>query len=302
MSESRAGGAPPAQELQRAGGIQKPGSCNVVTIAADASLSLARHKRRAHFASLVDRRGEHHITSWYDYFAATAARPVLARLDAYADPLLIAGCDWSAATAIARLFKRLPTFADSSWVHDDELDGALLLAGLQRGPTEGRHCFQTTFVRERYREYFAHEHYRLVWIVREPRAAVRSLLGQPALPRRTALGLAAKSTTGPGASRLEKACATYVATTLQTLELAERLGKRIAVVDYDELVADRARLLPALCQFASVTCDSRVLRHLHGKSVRKGALVSWEAAIVDELALPAYRRARLAVTSSRAHG
>jgi hypothetical protein len=177
------------------------------------------------------------------------------------------------------------------------------LTGLQQGPTDGRHCFQTTFVRERYREYFAHEHYRLVWIVREPRAAVRSLLGhQRALPRRTALGLAAKSTSGHGASRLEKACATYVATIRQTLELAERLGERIAVVDYDELVADRARLLPALCRFASVNCDSRVLRHLHGKSVRKGLLASWEAAIVDELALPAYRRARLAATLSLAHG
>jgi hypothetical protein len=274
----------------------------VVTIAADASLRLARHKRRAHFASLVDRRGEHHITSWYDYYAATAHRPVLARLDDYPDALLIAGCDWSAATAITRLFKRLPTFADSSWDHDDELDGALLLAGLQQGPTDGRHCFQTTFVRERYREYFAHERYRLVWIVREPRAAVRSLLGQRALPRRTALGLAAKSASGQGASRLEKACATYVAAVRQTLELAERLGERVAVVDYDDLVADRARLLPALCRFASVSCDSRVLRHLHGKSVRKGALASWEAAIIDELALPAYRRARLAATLSLAHG
>ena len=275
----------------------------MVTIATDASLGLARHKRRAHFASLVDRRGEHHITSWHGYYTATAHRPALAHLDDYPNALLIAGCDWSAATAITRLFKRLPTFADSSWVHDDELDGALLLSGLQQGPTDGRHCFQTTFVRERYREYFAHERYRLVWIVREPRAAVPSLLDhQRVLPRRTALGLTAKSASGQGASRLEKACATYVATIRQTLELAERLGERIAVVDYDELVADRARLLPALCRFASVNCDSRVLRHLHGKSVRKGALASFEAAIVDELALPAYRRARQAATLSLANG
>jgi hypothetical protein len=275
-----------------------------VTIAADASLRAARHKRRAHFASLVDRRGDFHITSWHGFHEATANRPVLARLDAYPDALLIAGCDWSAATAITRLFKRLPCFADSSWAHDDELDGALLLAGLQDGPTEGRHCFQTSFVRERYREYFAHDHHRLVWIVREPRAAVRSLLGlrQRTLPQRKALGLTPKSSSGQGASRLEKACATYVATIRQTLELKERLGERVAVVDYDELVGDRARLLPALCRFAAVSCDSRVLRHLHGKSVRKGELASWEAAIVDELALPAYRRARLAATLSFAHG
>ena len=134
----------------------------------------------------------------------------------------------------------------------------------------GRHCFQTTYVRERYREYFAHHDYRLVWIVREPRAAVRSLLGdgQRSLPRRTTLGLAGKSTGGQLVSRLEKACAAYVASIRQTVELKERLGERMVVVDFDELVADRVRLLPALCRFAAVPCDSRVLRHLHGKSVR----------------------------------
>jgi hypothetical protein len=275
----------------------------VVTIAADASLRVARHKRRAHFASLVERRGEHHITSWHDYYAALGERPRLACLDDYADALLIAGCDWPAVTAITRLFKRLPGFADSSWEHDDELDGALLLGGLQEGPTDGRHCFQTSFVRERYREYFAHDGYRLVWIVREPRAAVRSLLGvrQRALPRRTALGLAPKSAAGQGASRLEKACATYVATIRQTIELKDQLRERMAVVDYDELARDRARLLPALCRFAAVACDSRALRHLHGKSVRPPALATWEASIIDELALPAYRRARLSATLSLAH-
>jgi hypothetical protein len=275
----------------------------VVTIAADASLRVARYKRRAHFASLVDRRGGYHITSWHDYYAAIADRPRLACLDDYADALLIAGCDWSATTAITRLFKRLPCFADSAWEHDDELDGALLLAGLQEGPTAGRHCFQTSFLRERYREYFAHADYRLVWIVREPRAAVRSLLclRQRALPRRTALGLTPKSGAGQGASRLEKACATYVATIRQTVELKEHLRERMAVVDYDELARDRARLLPALCRFASVGCDSRVLRHLHGKSVRPAPLASWEASIIDELALPAYRRARLTATLGLPH-
>jgi hypothetical protein len=216
--------------------------------------------------------------------------------------LLLAGCDWSAGTAVTRLYQRLPDFVESSWDHDDELDGALLLAGLQQGPTGGRHCFQTSFVRDRYREYFAHEHCRLVWIVREPRAAVRSLLSQQKiLPRRTALGLAPKSAGGQGASRLEKACATYLAAIRQTFELRERLGARIAVVDYDELARDRARLLPALCRFASVGCDSHVLRHLHGKSVRKGTLASWEGTIIDDLALPAYRRARLASTLSFPH-
>ena len=287
--------------------IQQPlGIAHVVTIAADASLrlALARDKRRAHLTQLVHRRGDHGISSWSDFYSAMGDQPFLAKLDEYPAALLIAGCDWSATTAITRLFKRLPCFADSSWDHDDELDGALLLAGRRDRPTGGRPCFQTTYVSDRYREYFAHDDFKLVWIVREPRAAVRSLLATRgrALPARNVLGLAGKSAGGQGASRLEKACAAYVASIRQTIELKERLGQRIAVVDYDELAADRNRLLPALCRFAEVGCDAHVLRHLHGKSVRKGALASFEAAIVDQLALPSYRRARAAATLSLAHG
>jgi hypothetical protein len=96
--------------------------------------------------------------------------------------------------------------------------------------------------------------------------------------------------------------AAYLASIRQTLEIKERLGERVAVVDYDELAADRNRLLPALCRFAAVSCDVRVLRHLHGKSVRKGPLASFEATIVESRALDAYRRARAAATLSLAHG
>ncbi len=271
----------------------------MVTIAADAALRLARHKRRAHFTELVHRRGDPRITSWPDFYTAMADQPLLARLDDYRDALLIAGCDWSAVTAVTHLFKRLPGFADSSWSHDDELGGALLLAGLRPHAASGRPCFQTTYLGERYREYFAHEDFKLVWIVREPRAAVRSLLS------RRDRGLAPRTPSkseGQGASRLEKACASSVASIRQTLELKEQLGERVAVIDYDELSADRNRLLPALCRFASVGCNASLLRHLHGKSVRKGVLASFEAAIVDQLTLPAYRRARCAATLSVAHG
>jgi hypothetical protein len=275
----------------------------VVTIAADAALRLARYKRHTHFAELVRSRGDPGITSWPDFYAATANQPLLAKLDDYRDALLIAGCDWSAVTAITHLFKRLPGFADSSWSHNDELDGALLLAGLHPTRTPARSCFQTTYLSERYREYLAHEHFKLVWIVREPRATVHSLLSsrERASARWPAHLLAAKSE-GPRASRLEKACAAYIASIGQMLELKERLGERLAVVDYDELSADRNRLLPALCRFASVGCSPNLLRHLHGKSVRKGALASFEAAIVDRLTTSVYRRARCAGTLSVAHG
>jgi hypothetical protein len=84
----------------------------VVTIAADAALRLARYRRRAHFSELAHQLVDGEITSWAEFYAAVADRPLLARLDDYRDPLLIDGCDWLAVTAIAHLFTRLHGFAD----------------------------------------------------------------------------------------------------------------------------------------------------------------------------------------------
>ena len=231
------------------------------------------------------------VASWPRFHAATAGRALFARLGDYPAALLIAGCDRPATTAITRMFKRVPCFAGSDWGHDDELEGALLLAGLREPQHSERHCFQTSYVGARYAEYFAHADFRLIWLVREPRAAVFSLLGERQRARPTSAEPADDQPTSTGGSRLEQACATYIATVRQTLELKQRLGKRIAVIDYDALIADRARLLRALCRFAAVEYDQRLLGHLHGKSTRRGILASWEAAIVDSRALPAYRRA-----------
>jgi hypothetical protein len=276
----------------------------VVTIAADAALRLTRYSRRAHFTELAHRGANSEITSWPDFYAALADRPLLAKLDDYRDALLIAGCDWSAVTAITHLFKRLHGVADSAWSPNDELDGALLLAGLcPRRHASDRPCFQTTYLGERYREYLAHDQFKLVWIVREPCAAVHSMLSRRERERTPypAFALPGNSPR-QGASRLEKACTAYAASIRQMLELKERLGERMTVVDYDELSADRNRLLPALCRFASVSYDANLLRHLHGKSVRKGTLASFEVAIVEQLAMPVYRRARCVETLSVAHG
>ena len=142
-------------------------------------------------------------------------------------------------TAITRLFKRLPCFADSSWGHDDELDGALLLAGLRRGPDGGPPLLSD--------ELRARALPRILraratsgscgsCASRAPPCARCSATSSEPCRARTALGLGRQIGGGQGMSRLEKACATYVASIRQTLELKERLGERIAVVDYDELV------------------------------------------------------------------
>jgi hypothetical protein len=247
------------------------------------------------------------IRSWPAFHAIVkqSGRPLLAKLDDYEDPILVAGCQRSGTTALTRLLKRADGMVDHAFGHDDELDGALLLAGhATRGP-HGRHCFQTTYLNDRFREYFQHGGFRLIWMLREPRSVVYSMLNnwkRGALNRLfDACGaqvLAAAGERSPfrdgwlGPSRLAKACASFVAKTAQTFELCERLGARIAVVDYDELVANKLTLLPRLCDFAGVAYDSRLAGALHDRSIgKRERLRASDAAHVDAFCSAVYEQA-----------
>jgi hypothetical protein len=161
-----------------------------------------------------------------------------------------------------------------------------------------------------------HADFRLIWMVREPRSVVYSMLHnwkRGALNRLYEACGSAHYQTPPaarsmmtdwiGPSRLDKACASYMAKTEQTHELRKRLGDRIMIVDYDDLVLHREVLLPRLFEFAGVELNSHLFKRLHGNSVRKGNnLAEWEATRVAALCAPAYRRARAACTIGSAHG
>jgi hypothetical protein len=227
--------------------------------------------------------------------------PLLKTLDDYSDPILVAGCQRSGTTALARLLKRPDGMIDHAFGHDDELDGALLLAGYATRGTEGRHCFQTTYLNDRVGEYFEHDDFRLIWMLREPRSVVYSMLNnwkRGALNRLfDACGAEVLAQVDPapsllGPSRLAKACSSYVAKTAQTFELRARLGSRIAVVDYDELVANKQSLLPKLCAFVGLPYDARLADALHGRSVgKRNQLNAGDAEYVDRFCSSVYRRA-----------
>lgn len=256
------------------------------------------------------------IRSWAAFQAIVKqpARPLLATLDDYSDPILVAGCQRSGTTALARLLKRPEGMIDHAFGHDDELDGALLLAGYATRGTDGRHCFQTTYLNDRVGEYFEHHDFRLIWMLREPRSVVYSMLNnwkRGALNRLfDACGaeVLAKSDPAPsvsntwlGPSRLAKACSSYVAKTAQTFELRERLGPRIAVVDYDELVANKEALLPKLCEFLGLAYEPQLGAALHARSVgKRDQLGARDAAYVDWFCSGVYDRALTLRTISAA--
>jgi len=248
------------------------------------------------------------IRSWAAFHSVVKQpdRRLLTKLDDYMAPILVAGCQRSGTTALARLLKRAAGIVDHAFGHDDELDGALLLAGHATLALDGRQCFQTTYLNDRYPEYFEHDNFKLIWMLREPRSVVYSMLNnwkRGALNRLfDACGAEVFAQTGGGQpfnsswlgpSRLAKACASYVAKTAQTFTLAERLGERMAVIDYDELVAHKHTMLPKLCAFVDVPYGTHLADALHDRSVNKrNRLGDRDAEHVDRFCLNVYTKAQ----------
>lgn len=252
-------------------------------------------------------RSRRPITSWAQFHRVVKRpdQPLLERLDDYGDSILIAGCQRSGTTALTRLLRQSQDLADFRLGHDDELDGALMLAGYVERFKDERHCFQTTYLNDRFHEYFEHDDFRLIWILREPESVVYSMLhswklgalnrlydacGQHSVRGRRGTG-AVRDWLRP--SRLEKACASYTAKTEQTFELRRILGDRMLIVDYDELVQHKEAMLPRVYEFLDLEFDPALLGYLHQRSLRKGSrLRRHQAKAVDEVCGPVYRDAR----------
>lgn len=248
------------------------------------------------------------VRTWAQ-FHRVVKRPgneLLGRLDEFGDTILVSGCQRSGTTALTHAISETEGSAHYVFGHDSELDGALLLAGCVARFTSGRHCFQTTYLNDRFAEYLFHESFRLIWVLREPRSVIYSMLHnwrRAALnrlyascgnARLDALHHEASSMLDRwmGPSRLDKACASYVAKTEQVFVLHRELKGRMLVVDYDELVARPDFTLRHICKFADVPFDRKLADHLHGRSSRRGdRLTSWQASRVDDACTSVYRTA-----------
>jgi hypothetical protein len=202
--------------------------------------------------------------------------PLLAHLSRFRKAILVAGCQRSGTTAVTRILREALEMPDLTFTKDDELDAALILNGAVPFETNARCCFQTTYINDHFREYFEHNDYKLIWIIRRPEAVVRSMLfnwRRGALNRLfRACGRHALDDQGVrrfryfgthGFSRLEMACLSFNVKTLQLHEIAAKLGpERLYILDYDDLISRSDTLLPAIFSFASVPYDTRLLRRL----------------------------------------
>ena len=118
------------------------------------------------------------IDSWGRFEKIVRASDVklLTKLDNFQDSILVAGCQRSGTTALSRLITASDGMVDFTFGKDDELDAALILSGYVNYTNKGRHCFQTTYLNDSYPEYFAHQGYKLIWVVRNPSSVIYSML------------------------------------------------------------------------------------------------------------------------------
>lgn len=231
---------------------------------------------------------------------------LLARLPRFPDAVLVAGCQRSGTTVVTRILREAIGMGRPGFTRDDELDAALILSGAVGYEPATRCCFQTTYLNDHLGEYFEHDDYRLVWIVRNPEAVVTSMLvnwRRGALNRLfRACGVRALDEQGLrrfqrfgtyGFRRIEMACLSYNVKTAQVHELAARLGRdRLFVLDYDVLIDARESALPAIFRFASIAYDDRFVSKLRaGGAARKSPLREATRTMIRDRCDGEYRKA-----------
>jgi hypothetical protein len=190
---------------------------------------------------------------------------------------------------------------------DDELDAALILSGWMTFNSLGRHCFQTTYLNNSYLEYFEHNDYKLIWVLRNPASVIYSMLynwNRGALNRlfhhcgSTHLDekeFARYQRFGAlMIPKLVRACLSYNAKLSQIFEIHKRLEKeRIYIIDYDALTKNKDRILPEIYGHINLPYKSEYADKLHSSSIDKAdSFYIKNRGLIDGLCKPIYEQAR----------
>jgi hypothetical protein len=231
------------------------------------------------------------------------------RIHEFPGAVLISGCQRSGGTMLASIISRSDGMVDFSWSKDDELDGAQILSGYKSyNKLDGRYCFQTTYVNECYPEYFQNDQtFKVIWLLRNPYSVIYSLLhnwsnfalnelfcscGSELLPEMRRLRY--ERFGHFGIKKLERACYSYNAKTLQAFKLLDNLGAgRVMVIDYNDLVKNKHDMLPKIYNFIDLAYQPRYAESISTLSLEKAnRLSSRERSLTDELCMPVYENAK----------
>jgi hypothetical protein len=248
------------------------------------------------------------ITTWnqFNKEIRTSNRPLLKTLSEFQNPILVTGCQRSGTTMLAEIIGQSEGLTSYKFTPDSELDAALILSGYESIKAEGRYCFQTTYLNEKYYEYYEHEvGQKIIWLVRNPFSVVYSILyNWNNTPNRLFSSCGVNQLRGMdfiryklfglnGISLLRQACWGYVGKTFQMFELRERYGQdSLIVVDYDDLVIRKNILLPALYNFLGLKYSPMYGKKIHNKSLAKvNKLTDKERRVITSICQPIYTKA-----------
>lgn len=254
------------------------------------------------------------VANWREFTAVVRSKPdkLLKRLPDFPEAVLVAGCQRSGTTMLARILTQSDGMVNY-WVgNDDELDAALILSGTMPHEPGGRYCFQTTYLNDRYQEYFDHiDSTHLLWLIRSPEAVVYSMLYNWKKAALAELFQACGAAMIRGAdkwryrlkgvggiSRLRQACWSYVGKTSQLFALHQQFGsQRMCVVDYDALVLDKENILPAIYRFINLSYLPTYANHIHARSLRtNGRFAPPEKEVIRAICQPIYQQAQTYLT------
>lgn len=246
------------------------------------------------------------ITSWPEFEMKISSKgcQLLKRLDDFPNSILVTGCQRSGTTMLTRVITQSDGMAKYWFGPDDELDAALILSGYVDYQPQGRCCFQTTYINDRFHEYSEHgDEHKIIFLLRNPLSVVYSMLYNW---NDYALNLlfnlcGINSLTGSqkwlhkyvgiaGVNKLYRACFAYNGKISQLYHLKKTLNSgRLMIVDYDDLVLNKNVILPKIYDFVHLDYAPDYSDKILAESLKKmDKLSKREKSTISRLCLPIY--------------
>ena len=230
---------------------------------------------------------EYRIKTWKQFARKVRASSpdLLLKLSDFNNCVLVTGCQRSGTTALTRVITSSEEMINYWFGKDDELDAALILSGVVDHKPKGRYCFQTTYLNERYTDYYKHinDQFKIIWVIRNPFSVVYSMLhnwGKFAFNElfdscgyHLLSDIEKKKYKKFGrfsVSRIHRACLSYTGKCLQIIEIKNSLNKEnILIVDYDHLIEEKDIVLKKIYQFVELPYSEGYGDMLHSQSLDK---------------------------------
>jgi len=206
-------------------------------------------------------------------------------LQRFPNAVFIAGCQRSGTTILSRIIRNSQGFNNNFPADmDDELYAALILSGQETASSEGRYCFQTTYLNENYYEYAKLlPGQKLIWVVREPQSVVFSMVyrwGTFALNELFAgCGIGEIQSLNEKYRLLKygyhffpkllKACYSYNGKSKQIFEIKKLLNDRVLIIEYEQLIRNKEQVLETVFTFIGGKYAKGTGEKLVSKSLNK---------------------------------